>query len=289
MVVTTETDELPEQRRVLLDLLLSRPPRRLHRLRPGRRLPAAGDGLSLRRRRRPATRARCATTRRARTRRSSPTTPASASSAAAASASAKRCSSATCSTSPSAASTSLITTSFGRSMVETECEMCGNCVSACPTGALQDKLSRFECRTWDATVGRHRLPLLRLRLQRPAARQGRPRRPGDARRSARARARATCASRAATASSSSTIPTGSPSRSCAATASSCRPRGTRPSTSWRGASPRSRDDARRRRARRLLVGALHQRGELPLPEVHARRRRHAQRRPLRAPLPRLAP
>ena len=31
----------------------------------------------------------------------------------------------------------------------------------------------------------------------------------------------------------------------------------------------------------LGVGALHQRGELPLPEVHARRARHAQRRPLR--------
>jgi formate dehydrogenase (NADP+) alpha subunit len=45
---------------------------------------------------------------------------------------------------------SVITTSFGRSMVETECEMCGNCVSACPTGALQDKLSRFECRLWDS-------------------------------------------------------------------------------------------------------------------------------------------
>ena len=45
---------------------------------------------------------------------------------------------------------SLITTAFGRSMVETECEMCGNCVSACPTGALQDKLSRFACRTWEA-------------------------------------------------------------------------------------------------------------------------------------------
>ena len=35
---------------------------------------------------------------------------------------------ATCSTSPSAAFRSLITTSFGRSMVETNCEMCGNCV-----------------------------------------------------------------------------------------------------------------------------------------------------------------
>ena len=47
---------------------------------------------------------------------------------------------------------SIVTTSFDRSMIETDCEMCGNCVSACPTGALQDKLSRFECRTWDATA-----------------------------------------------------------------------------------------------------------------------------------------
>ena len=45
----------------------------------------------------------------------------------------------------------VVTTSFGRSMVETECEMCGNCVSACPTGALQDKLSRLQGRTWDTT------------------------------------------------------------------------------------------------------------------------------------------
>ena len=49
---------------------------------------------------------------------------------------------------------SLITTSFGRSMVETDCEMCGNCVSACPTGALQDKLSRQQCRIWDARAVR---------------------------------------------------------------------------------------------------------------------------------------
>jgi predicted molibdopterin-dependent oxidoreductase YjgC len=45
---------------------------------------------------------------------------------------------------------SLISTSFGRSMVDTTCEMCGNCVSACPTGALQDKLARFTGRTWEA-------------------------------------------------------------------------------------------------------------------------------------------
>ncbi len=49
---------------------------------------------------------------------------------------------------------SVITTSFGRSMVETDCEMCGNCVSACPTGALQDKLSRQQCRVWDAQAVR---------------------------------------------------------------------------------------------------------------------------------------
>jgi len=42
-----------------------------------------------------------------------------------------------------------ITTSFGRSMVETSCEMCGNCVSSCPTGALQDKVSQSLGRTWD--------------------------------------------------------------------------------------------------------------------------------------------
>ena len=46
----------------------------------------------------------------------------------------------------------VVTTSFGRSMVETECELCGNCVSACPTGALQDKLSRLQGRTWDTTA-----------------------------------------------------------------------------------------------------------------------------------------
>jgi formate dehydrogenase alpha subunit len=42
-----------------------------------------------------------------------------------------------------------ISTSYGRSMVETTCEMCGNCVSACPTGALQDKRSRRTVRAWD--------------------------------------------------------------------------------------------------------------------------------------------
>ena len=69
-------------------------------------------------------------------------------------------------------------------MVETECELCGNCVSACPTGALQDKLSRLQGRTWDTTAGRLRVHLLRLRLPHPAAGQGRPRRAGRPRASA---------------------------------------------------------------------------------------------------------
>jgi formate dehydrogenase alpha subunit len=47
---------------------------------------------------------------------------------------------------------SLISTSFGRSMLETDCELCGNCVSSCPTGALYDIPSKRAGRTWDATV-----------------------------------------------------------------------------------------------------------------------------------------
>ncbi len=47
---------------------------------------------------------------------------------------------------------SFISTSFGRSMLETDCELCGNCVSSCPTGALFDIPSRRAARTWDATV-----------------------------------------------------------------------------------------------------------------------------------------
>jgi formate dehydrogenase alpha subunit len=47
-----------------------------------------------------------------------------------------------------------VTTSFDRSMVETNCEMCGNCVSACPTGALQNKQSRHQGRTWEESVVR---------------------------------------------------------------------------------------------------------------------------------------
>ena len=53
---------------------------------------------------------------------------------------------------------SLITTSFGRSMVETDCELCGNCVSACPTGALMDKKSLGTARSWDTVATRTTCP-----------------------------------------------------------------------------------------------------------------------------------
>ncbi len=38
---------------------------------------------------------------------------------------------------------------FDRSMKETPCVYCGNCVSVCPTGALSEKAGRFEGRTWE--------------------------------------------------------------------------------------------------------------------------------------------
>ena len=126
---------------------------------------------------------------------------------------------------------SLISTSFGRSMVETDCEMCGNCVSACPTGALMDKLSRVDGRDRRHHGRRDRLPLLRLRLQRRAAGERRPRRaghvpggrgPGRGQPVRQGPLRLPVHRR---------TPTGSRSRSCAATASSCRPPGTRPSIS----------------------------------------------------------
>jgi NADP-reducing hydrogenase subunit HndD len=38
---------------------------------------------------------------------------------------------------------------FDRSMKETPCVYCGNCVSVCPTGALSEKAGRFEGRQWE--------------------------------------------------------------------------------------------------------------------------------------------
>ena len=39
-------------------------------------------------------------------------------------------------------------TPFGRSLTDSGCEFCGQCVSTCPTGALTDKLSHLSGRPW---------------------------------------------------------------------------------------------------------------------------------------------
>jgi formate dehydrogenase alpha subunit len=38
---------------------------------------------------------------------------------------------------------------FDRSMQETRCVFCGNCVSVCPVGALSEKAGRFQGRDWE--------------------------------------------------------------------------------------------------------------------------------------------
>ena len=44
---------------------------------------------------------------------------------------------------------SKIAASFDRSMKETPCVYCGNCVSVCPVGALSEKAGRFQGREWE--------------------------------------------------------------------------------------------------------------------------------------------
>jgi len=46
---------------------------------------------------------------------------------------------------------SLPATAFGATLLESGCEFCGQCVSACPTGALIDRRSRFGGRVWETT------------------------------------------------------------------------------------------------------------------------------------------
>lgn len=43
----------------------------------------------------------------------------------------------------------LPTTAFDRFLSDTQCEFCGQCVSTCPTGALANKMSRFQGRKWE--------------------------------------------------------------------------------------------------------------------------------------------
>ena len=76
-----------------------------------------------------------------------------------------------------------ISTEFDVKLPESACVYCGNCIAVCPTGALMFT-SEYELRAGrhvergGAVAGRHRLPVLRRRLQPDAARAGRRDREG---------------------------------------------------------------------------------------------------------------
>ncbi len=44
---------------------------------------------------------------------------------------------------------SMVTTPFNRSLTETDCEFCGQCVSTCPSGALVDRPRKYKGRIWE--------------------------------------------------------------------------------------------------------------------------------------------
>lgn len=52
----------------------------------------------------------------------------------------------------------VVTTPFDRSLTETECEFCGQCVSTCPTGALIDRQRKFKGRIWETAKVRSICP-----------------------------------------------------------------------------------------------------------------------------------
>ena len=180
------------------------------------------------------------------------------------------------------------------------CVACGECVQACPTGALMPARERRAARARQA--GRLGLPVLRRRLPADLQRQGqqdpvrgRPRRPGQPRppvRQGPLRLRLRPPSAAPDEAAD-------PPRRCAqAAARDARPRARawtcsakRPGTRrwrWPAASCASiRDTAGPQRAGRLRLGQGQQRRGLPVPEAGAHRLRQQQRRPLHAPVPRL--
>ena len=133
-----------------------------------------------------------------------------ASSATCASAPAARCRSTTSSAWPRAGTCEKIVFDFDDPMGASTCVACGECVQACPTGALMPAThGRRDGRLHQRARprGRQRLPLLRRRLPAHLPDQGRPHRRGRTAATAR-RTRTGCASRAASASTTCIIPTG---------------------------------------------------------------------------------
>ena len=205
-------------------------------------------------------------------------------------------------------------------MGESTCVTCGECVAACPTGALVNKPIRdVPIRPRErAQVGRLRLPLLRRRLRahlprRRGARRDRVRRgPRAARQPERLCVKgrygwdyAASPQRLTTPLIRVSLPEGRAARGDVKGEGRGRKRPGgivdydevlphfREAT-WEEAldlaalapegDPRA---ARPRRDRRLRLGEVLQRGGLPLPEADPRGLRHEQRRPLHAPVPRL--
>ncbi len=165
---------------------------------------------------------------------------------------------------------SLVTTSFGRSMVETNCELCGNCVSACPTGALQDKKSLLAGRTWQTATTETTCPFcgcgctIELHVNDgKVVRVTAPLEKGANEGNLCVKGRYGFQF------------INHPDR---LTEPLVRRDGELVPATWDEAldlvaeqAARGQGRARRRRARRLRLGTLHERRELPLPEAHARR------------------
>ena len=186
----------------------------------------------------------------------------------------------------------------GHHLLDARCESCGACVAYCPTGALDDKMSVGLGQPDKVVI--HDLPLLRRRLQLRPERQGRPDHPrhvqpggagqrhGAVRQGAvRVRLRPPPGP-ADQASGPPYLLDGGTKRPASGTGV-----GVGRGRLGHGPGPRRREagggQARSGagRGRRPRLGQVYERGELPDAEVCPAGGRHAQRRPLRPPVPRL--